>query len=100
MIKIHDQFHPILKRQVKRYLPQGTSGDEDILSFIRAVHETYVSNDEGRMLMEHSLVVSSEELMQKNSEIRTIFQAFLCINSSELTTKECSMSIRPSSLDT
>lgn len=76
MIKIHDQFHPILKRQVKRYLPQGTSGDEDILSFIRAVHETYVSNDEGRMLMEHSLVVSSEELMQKNSEIRTIFQAF------------------------
>lgn len=76
MIKIRDQFHPILRRQVQKYLPEGICSEENIVSFIRAVHETYLSNDEGRMLMEHSLVVSSEELLQKNSEIRTIFEAF------------------------
>lgn len=76
MIRIREQFHPILKRQVKKYLPQGQYTDEHILSLIGAIHETYMSNDEGRLLMEQALTVSSEELLQKNSEIRTIFQAF------------------------
>lgn len=76
MIRARDQFHPILRRQVKKHLPQTQFSDENILSFITAIHETYLSNDEGRHLMEQALEVSSEELLQKNSEIRTIFQAF------------------------
>jgi diguanylate cyclase (GGDEF)-like protein/PAS domain S-box-containing protein len=76
MINFREHFHPVLKRQMLKYLPGGSFSEENIVSFIRAVHETYISNDEGRMLMEHSLVVSSEELLQRNSEIRTIFEAF------------------------
>jgi diguanylate cyclase (GGDEF)-like protein/PAS domain S-box-containing protein len=76
MIKIRDQFHPILKRQVKKHLPQSQCTDDHIQSFITAIHDTYISNDEGRHLMEQALEVSSEELLQKNSEIRTIFEAF------------------------
>ncbi len=76
MIKFRELSHPILRRQIQRYLPNGIRNEEDIVSLIRAVHETYISNDEGRKLLEHSLDVSSEELLQKNSEIRTIFEAF------------------------
>ena len=73
---MHNDFHSLLKRQVKKYLPERRSGDNEILPFIDVVNETYRSNDMDRSLLENSLEISSGELMQKNSEIRTIFQAF------------------------
>ena len=70
-----EQFHPLLRRQVKKYLPVPWINSE-MAPFLSAVNETYLSNDQDRTLLEHSLEVSSEELLQKNSESRAIFQAF------------------------
>ncbi len=66
--------HPLLKRQLKKYLPENQRVDS--LDFIEAINETYLSNDMERKLLERSLEISSQELMQKSSLMTTIFEAF------------------------
>jgi diguanylate cyclase (GGDEF)-like protein/PAS domain S-box-containing protein len=66
-------FHPLLKRQIGKYLPNPSAINPD---FIEAVNESYFSNDEEHKLLERSLEISSEELMQKNSKLTAIFEAF------------------------
>ncbi len=69
-----ESIHPLLKRQLKKYsLQNPLLGKPDI---IEAINETYWSNDEERKLLERSLEISSEELMQKNSQMKAIFEAF------------------------
>ena len=76
MIEFSNDFHPLLRRQIDKY-----SVDPEILSklkgpLLRAINDTYLAHDEDRMLLERSLELSSSELMQKNSQIQAIFQAF------------------------
>ncbi len=75
MTDVNGPTHPLLKRQLKKYPPPDNSSDRIDQSFIQMVNETYWADDEERKLLERSLEISSEELMQKNSQIRTIFQA-------------------------
>lgn len=69
-----ENIHPLLKRQLKKYLVQNS--DLDKSDFIAAINETYFSNDDERKLLERSLEISSQELMQKHSQMKTIFEAF------------------------
>ncbi len=43
-------------------------------SLLAAVNEAYLQSDADRGLLERSLELSSDELLQANSEMRTIFQ--------------------------
>lgn len=68
------QAHRLLQRQLKRYY--GTAPvPAEWEKFIEAVNQAYVDFDTDRGMLERSLDLSSQELMQANSELLAIIQA-------------------------
>jgi PAS domain S-box-containing protein len=70
-----DQMHSLLKRQLKRYFGDQFRIPGDWQEFIHAVNDAYRESDMDRGMLERSLELSSQELIQANSEVRAIFQA-------------------------
>jgi PAS domain-containing protein len=68
-------MHSLLMRQIKRYFGDPSKITEPWRDFIRAVNDAYGEFDADRELLERSLDLSSQELLQANSEMRAIFQA-------------------------
>ncbi len=68
-------MHRLLKRQMARLFRDNgpPPGLEDLL---RVVDEAYRQFDDDRELTERSLELGSEELLQKNAELRAVFTAF------------------------
>jgi len=70
------EIHSLLRRQFKRYQIDPACLDRpEYLSFLEEVNESYFQFDSDRRLLERSLELSSQELLQSNSEMRAIFQA-------------------------
>jgi len=65
----------LLKRQLKRFFPKDFSIPAEWQDFIAAVDSAYKEYEVDREMMERSLEVSSQELLEANSEIQAIFQA-------------------------
>jgi len=65
----------LLKRQLKRSFGEGFEIPREWQSFIAAVDSGYAEFEVDRDLLERSLEVSSQELLEANSEIRAILQA-------------------------
>jgi len=67
--------HSLLRRQLRR-LPEGeaTLGEQG-RGFLDAVDEAYRQFDADRRMLERTLELSSQELLQANGEMRAIFQA-------------------------
>lgn len=71
------KLHNLLKRQIRRYLNiDQDSLPEDWNTFIHAVNAAYISSDEDRKMLERTLELSSQELLQANSEMGEIYKAF------------------------
>ncbi|MBU2510317.1 PAS domain S-box protein [bacterium] len=69
-------LHSLLKRQLKRFNIDLKTAPAEIIGFIRSVDEAYHQSDIDRDMLERSLDLSSQELMQANSELRAIFLTF------------------------
>jgi signal transduction histidine kinase len=65
----------LLKRQLKRFFGNNSSLSVEWDGFLAAVDSAYADFEVDRKLMERSLELSSQELIEANSEIRAIFQA-------------------------
>jgi PAS domain S-box-containing protein len=65
----------LLKRQLKRFFGNDFSIPAEWEGFIAVVDSAYAEFEVDRKLMERSLEVSSQELLEANSEIHAIFQA-------------------------
>lgn len=65
----------LLKRQLKRFFGSDFTIPPEWEAFVAVVDTAYADFEVDRKLMEHSLEVSSQELLEANSEIRAIFQA-------------------------
>jgi signal transduction histidine kinase len=65
----------LLKRQLKRFFGNDFSIPAEWDGFIAAVDSAYTDFVVDRELMERSMELSSQELLEANSEIRAIFQA-------------------------
>ena len=65
----------LLKRQLKRFFGEAHDVPAEWQGFVAAVDSAYAEFDVDRALMERSLEVSSQELLELNSEIRAILQA-------------------------
>jgi PAS domain S-box-containing protein len=65
----------MLKRQLKRFFGNDFSIPAEWDGFIAAVDSAYTEFAVDRELMERSMELSSQELLEANSEIRAIFQA-------------------------
>ncbi|MFQ5655950.1 MAG: ATP-binding protein [Candidatus Methylomirabilales bacterium] len=71
-----EQIHSLLKRQLKRHFSASDSIPKELQDFIDAVNDAYWQFDADRAMLERSLELSSEELLQANSEMRAVFLAF------------------------
>jgi PAS domain S-box-containing protein len=65
----------LLKRQLKRFFGGDFSVPAEWDGFVAAVDSAYTEFVVDRELMERSMELSSQELLEANSEIRAIFQA-------------------------
>jgi signal transduction histidine kinase/CheY-like chemotaxis protein len=69
-----EKTHSLLRRQIKRYLGDSLKITPQLQEFIDAVNKAYLQSDVDRNMLERSLELSSQELLQANSEMRAIFQ--------------------------
>src|SRR5688500_7086081 len=67
--------HSLLRRQLKRHFPDNRI-PEALAPFLRAVDEAYQQSDDDRAMLERSLDLSSQELLQANSQLRALVSAF------------------------
>ena len=70
-----EAMHNLLKRQLKRHLGAEFSVPAEWQAFLDGVNEAYIGFDADRAMLEHSLELSSQELLEANSEMRAVFQA-------------------------
>ncbi|HTI99588.1 MAG TPA: ATP-binding protein [Dongiaceae bacterium] len=67
--------HSLLKRQLKRCFGSTFAIPTEWQAFIANVNAAYLEFDLDREMLERSLELSSQELMQANAEMRAVFQA-------------------------
>lgn len=68
-------MHSLLKRQLRRHFGEGNPPPLQSAEFISAVNAAYEQFDIDREMLERSLELSSQELLQANSELRSLFHA-------------------------
>ncbi len=69
------KIHSLLKRQLKKYFGENFTPDLKLKDFIESVDSAYKEFDSDRAMLERALELSSQELVQANTNMRTIFQA-------------------------
>jgi GAF domain-containing protein len=62
-------MHRLLQRQLKRHIGLVENIPEDWQSFVDAVNETYHQADADRALLERSLDLTSQELVERNQQL-------------------------------
>lgn len=64
-----DSLHPLLKRQVKKYLGLHEEIPEHLFNFLKSVNQSYLLYDSNRELVERAMRLSGEELFEKNAKL-------------------------------
>ncbi len=64
-----DSLHPLLKRQVKKYLGLQEEIPEHLFNFLKSVNQSYLLYDSNRELVERAMRLSGEELFEKNARL-------------------------------
>jgi signal transduction histidine kinase/CheY-like chemotaxis protein len=67
--------HSLLRRQLKRFFPDE-SVPAELQPMLDAVNQAYKQFDNDRAMLERSLDLSSQELLQANGELRALVSAF------------------------
>jgi PAS domain S-box-containing protein len=68
-------MHSLLRRQLKKSFGDSFKIPAEWLDFIELINDAYQEFDTDRDMLERSLELSSQELLQANSEMRAIFEA-------------------------
>ena len=63
------ELHSLLRRQLKRHFPDDRV-PEELTAFLAAIDQAYYQFDNDRSMLERSLDLSSQELIQINNELR------------------------------
>src|SRR5215469_6638057 len=72
-----ERMHSLLKRQIRRYFGGSESLPKEWQPFIAAVNDAYVHSDADRAILEHSLELSSQELLTANSKLRAAYERLI-----------------------
>jgi two-component system cell cycle sensor histidine kinase/response regulator CckA len=70
-----EKMHSLLKRQIRKYFNDSFKVPEEWQGFLDMVNNAYHEFDTDRNMLERSLELSSQELLQANTEMRVIFEA-------------------------
>jgi two-component system, NarL family, sensor histidine kinase EvgS len=65
-------LHPVLRRQLSRHVKSPESLPEALKAFLEVVNAAYHQADEDRKLLERTMDLSSQEMMETNAELRRI----------------------------
>ena len=65
-------MHSLLKRQLRRFADETIPFIEGQNGFLRAINDAYWQFDEDRRMLEHSLELTSQELLERNAELSRI----------------------------
>jgi PAS domain S-box-containing protein len=66
------KMHNLLGRQLRKYFGESFQIPIEWQKFVGAVNDAYVQSDDDRGMLERSIDLSSRELLQINSEMRTL----------------------------
>ncbi|HHH28290.1 MAG TPA: PAS domain-containing sensor histidine kinase [Polyangiaceae bacterium] len=70
------RLHSLLRRQIRKFFGgKAPSQDSPLGRFVDAVDRAYREFDQDRAMLERSLDISSDELVQANAELRAVFDA-------------------------
>jgi two-component system, cell cycle sensor histidine kinase and response regulator CckA len=69
-----EQIHSLLKRQLRRYLAGLDPIPKEWLAFVDAVNNAYFESDTDRRMLERSLELTSQELLNANQKAEDRFQ--------------------------
>jgi PAS domain S-box-containing protein len=70
-----ERVHSLLKRQLKRHFGDQFHIPAQWQPFVDQVNDAYLEFDSDREMLEHSLELSSQELLDANSQMRAVFEA-------------------------
>jgi len=70
-----DKMHSLLRRQIKKIFGSADNISKDFQGILGVVNEAYFNFDADRLMLERSIEISSNELVEANSQMRSIFQA-------------------------
>jgi PAS domain-containing protein len=65
-------IHSLLKRQLRRFADETTPLIDGRSEFLRAINDAYRQFDEDRRMLEHSLELTSQELLERNAQLSRI----------------------------
>jgi len=68
-------MHSLLARQIKKFYGTCAAIPSPCREFIQAVEQAYIQFDDDREMLERSLELSSDELLNANSELRALLSA-------------------------
>lgn len=68
-------MHRLLRRQLRRFLEDREPLPDDLQALLEAVSEAYAAADDDRRLLERSLELTSQELLERNRELRADLEA-------------------------
>lgn len=63
-------MNPLLKRQLRKYLPKDLQSNKDMEVFLDAVDRSYSTSDEQFVMLQRAASISSEELFKSNRLLR------------------------------
>ena len=71
-----ERIHNLLKRQIRKQFGNIAPENPEWESFLELVNNAYWEFDADRKMLERALELSSQELMESNSQLRAILEAF------------------------
>lgn len=63
-------MHSLLKRQIRKYLPDNLKNSEEIAVFYDAINRSYSDYDEKAMMVQRAMNLSSDELFKANQDLK------------------------------
>ncbi len=66
-----NELHSLLKRQLRRFTSETEPSIEET-DFLRAINDAYWQFDADRRMLEHSLELTSQELLERNAELSRV----------------------------
>jgi light-regulated signal transduction histidine kinase (bacteriophytochrome) len=63
-------MNPLLKRQLRKYVPADLESNKDFKLFLDAVNKSYNTSDEQFAMLQRAASISSEELFNSNTQLR------------------------------
>ncbi len=71
------EHHSLLKRQIVRIFGAEANVPEALTDFLQVVDQAYTESDRDRRMLERSMELSSDELLQANSDIRAVLSGLI-----------------------